>query len=149
MSRISGNSTVLKSDGGERVPLLAVGGVVVRDRSVLLIRRAFPPRLGVWTFPGGKVRWGERLQDALRRELQEELGLTCRVGPLLGVFELFEQDFHYVILDYLVFPERGSLSPSSEIAACRWVRWEEVPGLKGLGEGVQEMLNRAREHLQL
>ena len=62
-----------------------VGAALVRDGCVLASRRTAPPRLaGSWEFPGGKVEPGETDQQALARELREELGLDAQVGDRLG-----------------------------------------------------------------
>lgn len=57
---------------------------LVRPRRLLAARRTEPPRLaGGWELPGGKVEPGEELDDALRRELVEELGVEVELGPRL------------------------------------------------------------------
>lgn len=57
-----------------------VAGVVVSRGDVLCARRSRPEHLaGRWEFPGGKVEQGENPREALRRELQEELGITVQV----------------------------------------------------------------------
>ncbi|MDP9101553.1 MAG: (deoxy)nucleoside triphosphate pyrophosphohydrolase [Actinomycetota bacterium] len=64
-----------------------VGAAVLRDRPwrVLASRRTDPPHLaGRWEFPGGKVEPGESDQQALVRELAEELGVVATVGPRVG-----------------------------------------------------------------
>jgi mutator protein MutT len=61
-----------------------VACVTERDGRYLITRRLEGTHLaGFWEFPGGKVRSGEKPQEALRRELQEELGVTADVGDLL------------------------------------------------------------------
>ncbi|MGB8649224.1 MAG: (deoxy)nucleoside triphosphate pyrophosphohydrolase [Mycobacteriales bacterium] len=62
-----------------------VGAAVVRDGRVLASRRTSPPHLaGMWEFPGGKVDAGESDEQALVRELREELGCETTVGERLG-----------------------------------------------------------------
>lgn len=55
-------------------PVPTVGVVCLRGEEVLLIKRGTPPRLGQWSVPGGRLEWGEALQDAALRELKEETG---------------------------------------------------------------------------
>jgi 8-oxo-dGTP diphosphatase len=62
-----------------------VGAALLRDDRVLASRRTGPPHLaGFWEFPGGKVEDGETDQEALVRELREELGCEAAVGDRLG-----------------------------------------------------------------
>jgi 8-oxo-dGTP diphosphatase len=61
-----------------------VAAVVRRGETILVTRRPDRPgRPGQWEFPGGKVEDGEGEQDALRREIEEELGCAVLVGELL------------------------------------------------------------------
>ena len=61
-----------------------VAAVVERDWRYLITRRLEGTHLaGLWEFPGGKILPGEKPEDALRRELQEELGVEAEVGELI------------------------------------------------------------------
>ncbi|HLI56692.1 MAG TPA: NUDIX domain-containing protein [Actinomycetota bacterium] len=122
-------------------PEVAVGAIAVRDGSILLIRRGQPPSAGRWSVPGGRVEWGESLAEAVRREVEEETGLTVEVGGLAGVVERGLPEFHYVILDYFVTVTGGSLRPGGDVTDTRWVtasglaELELVPSLlDALGE---------------
>jgi len=67
------------------VVVQVVGAAVVRDGRVLASRRTGPAHLaGMWEFPGGKVEPGETDEQALVRELAEELGVTAVVGERVG-----------------------------------------------------------------
>jgi ADP-ribose pyrophosphatase YjhB (NUDIX family) len=69
------------------VPRLTVE-LVIRDRSgVVLSRRTDGPCAGLWTLPGGTVRFGEPLVEAVGRVGLDELSLDLRAGPLLGYLE--------------------------------------------------------------
>ena len=61
--------------------LIVTAAVVERDDTFLVTRRMKGTHLaGTWEFPGGKCEAGESLEDSLRRELREELGVACDVG---------------------------------------------------------------------
>jgi 8-oxo-dGTP diphosphatase len=61
-----------------------VAAVVERDGRYLITRRLEGTHLaGLWEFPGGKTLPGEKPEDALRREMQEELGVEAEVGELI------------------------------------------------------------------
>ncbi len=66
-------------------PKVAVAVVVFFEGGVLLVRRANPPRQGLWAFPGGFVDAGEDPRRAAERECEEETGLRVRVSALLDV----------------------------------------------------------------
>jgi len=67
------------------VRVAVVGAAVIRDGRVLASRRTQPAHLaGLWEFPGGKVEAGESDEQALVRELGEELGCEARVGERVG-----------------------------------------------------------------
>lgn len=113
-------------------PVVAVGGVVVRDGCVLLVERGQAPAQGRWTLPGGVLELGEALRDGVRRELREECAIEVEVGELLGVFDRVLRDdagrvlYHYVILDYAARWLSGEPRAGSDAARLRWVPLDEV-----------------------
>lgn len=56
------------------------------DGSVYLLKRAFAPGEGLWTFPGGFVDLGESIEEAAHREIQEEMAIAVELGELVGVY---------------------------------------------------------------
>lgn len=70
-----------------RVPRLTVEVVIVSADGVLLSQRQSPPCQGLWHIPGGTVRFGELLTDAVRRVAAQELGLEVEAGKFLGYIE--------------------------------------------------------------
>jgi mutator protein MutT len=69
-------------------PFLGVGALIFEHGNLLLVERAKDPLKGYWSLPGGIVEAGEKLEDAIRREVQEETGLEVES---LSVFEIFER----------------------------------------------------------
>ncbi|MBI4890091.1 MAG: (deoxy)nucleoside triphosphate pyrophosphohydrolase [Acidobacteria bacterium] len=68
--------------------MIVVAGVLQRDGKVLIGQRMAQDRHGLkWEFPGGKVEAGETPKQALKRELQEELGVDAEVGPEIARYE--------------------------------------------------------------
>lgn len=71
-----------------RVPRLTVEVVIVTaDHGVLLTLRTFGPCKGLWHIPGGTVRFGEPLVEAVARVARDELGMAVTAGQLLGYIE--------------------------------------------------------------
>lgn len=113
----------------ERRPQIAVGAVVLREGSLLMVKRGRAPAEGLWTIPGGRVRHGEYLADAVRREVKEETGIDVEVGRLLGAFEVRGPE-HYVILDHLATaPETTPPVAADDASDARWVPLAEIGAL--------------------
>jgi ADP-ribose pyrophosphatase YjhB (NUDIX family) len=116
-------------------PVAAVGGVVIADGAVLLVCRAFPPRQGEWSLPGGRLELGESLTDGVAREVREETGLEVEVGAVVDVFDRVHRDeagrirYHFVIVDFLCRPRGGTLAAGDDAADARWVPRAEVAAL--------------------
>lgn len=95
-------------------PQLAVSAVIFREGKVLLVRRARSPGKGFYSLPGGRVEYGESLQTALAREVDEETGLRIQIMGLAGWREVLPNDSatggHYVIMSF----------------AARWIAREPV-----------------------
>jgi 8-oxo-dGTP diphosphatase len=113
-------------------PIVAVGAVVVHQGRALLVRRAKAPAEGAWVIPGGGVELGERLEDAVQREVREECGIAIALGPLATVVNRIDRDdagrvrFHYVIIDYFASYLSGDLAAGSDAADARWVPLGEL-----------------------
>jgi 8-oxo-dGTP diphosphatase len=73
-------------------PRVGCGVAILRDRKLLLIRRARPPEAGCWSLPGGKVELWERTEEAARREIAEELGIKLGALNLLCVVDYLAPD---------------------------------------------------------
>jgi 8-oxo-dGTP diphosphatase len=131
-------------------PRVGVGAVILDGARVLLVKRGQPPSLGKWSIPGGLVHLGERIEEAVHREVLEECGVRVRLLGLCGVIDrvrLAPEDparvhFHYVIIDYVAAVEAGAPRAGSDAAEVRWVPVAELTAYDTT-EGLAEMVQRA------
>ena len=111
--------------GSDR-PVVGVGVVVVEDGSILLVQRGRDPGRGLWAVPGGKVRQGEPMREAARREVREETGLDVEIGHVIWTGEHIDDDFHIVLLDFAGSVLGGDLRAADDAEDVRWVSLRDV-----------------------
>jgi phosphoglycolate phosphatase len=114
-------------------PVVTVGALVQDDqRRVLLVRtHKWQDRLGL---PGGKIERGETQEQALRRELREEVGLEVRDITFVCAQDCidspeFWKPAHLVLLNYQCRSEGGSVRLNDEAEAYLWVEPRQALGL--------------------
>ena len=111
---------------------VGVGGVIVNQADeVLLLLRGRTPEAGHWSVPGGSVQFGEKVEEALKREIREELGVEVAVAELLAVVDhiLIAHDTHFVSPQFLVEIVAGkprNLEPTSHLE-MKWFPVRELP----------------------
>jgi ADP-ribose pyrophosphatase YjhB (NUDIX family) len=137
-------------------PVPAVGAVILRGASVLLVQRDHEPGLGEWSLPGGVVEVGESLELAVRREILEETSLDIEVKGLVDVLNRIVHDpsgkvqYHYVLVDFWAIPASGHAQPRSDVRAVQWVpvneldKWDVRSGLKEVVRKALEMRDREK-----
>jgi 8-oxo-dGTP diphosphatase len=121
---------------------VAVSAGIFKDGKVLLVRRNREPARGVYTFPGGRVEFGEPLTQALAREVMEETGLTIEIVGLAGYREALPPKTgggHYVILPFAARWVSGAVNLNDELDDAKWL----VPGQLGnlpTTEGLRDVI---------
>lgn len=109
-------------------PKLAVAVVIARDGRLLFGRRAAGAReAGRWSFPGGFVERGEKVEEAATREAREEVGLDIELGDLLGLYSSPGETV--VLAVYLAAAARGEAVPDDDLDAVGWFSPEDLPEL--------------------
>ena len=78
-----------------------VAAIIMRGKEVFATQRGYGQWQGWWEFPGGKMEEGESPQEALRREIREELDAKIEVGDLLETVEWNYPEFHLTMHCFL------------------------------------------------
>jgi len=89
---------------------VGVGAVIINENNeILLLKRLVEPEQGCWTIPGGTVEFGETVEEAIIREMEEEIGVKIEVVKLLGVTNhiLKDEKKHWVSPAFLVKIVKG------------------------------------------
>lgn len=114
-------------------PQLAVSAGIFRDGKILLVRRAREPAKGIYTFPGGRVEFGESLTEAAAREIREETGLSIDIVGLIGYREALPPRTgghgHFVILPFAARWVGGEVALNDELDDARWLHPTALGGL--------------------
>ena len=105
----------------EVMPIPAVHAIVTDQRKYLLLKRQIAPLLGGWWIPGGRVHKYEALVDAIRREVQEETGLTCQTIRQLGTITFLIDDIHTISTIFWIEPHDATVHLNYEHSTYRWV----------------------------
>ena len=103
----------------------AAGGIVTRERpnqtEIAVVHR---PRYDDWSFPKGKLDPGETSEEAALREVREETGLSCRLGPELAFAHYEDNKGRPKVVRYWLMAviEDPGFEPNDEVDELRWLR---------------------------
>ena len=82
------------------LPIASVEAIISKGNSLLFLRRQNSPAKGQWWFPGGRIRKGETLEEALYREVKEETGLEVIKSKLINVYSRIFDERHDIAIAY-------------------------------------------------
>jgi 8-oxo-dGTP diphosphatase len=114
-----------------------IGIMILKDGKVLLGKRNDNPIKAsselhgesCWTFPGGKIHFGEKIQDAAKRELKEETGLILKKLKAVSVGNEIVKDAHFVTIGFLCddFEGEPKVMEPEEIVEWKWFPINKLP----------------------
>ena len=125
-------------------PVLVVSAFIKKDNKFLLTH---DPKFEFWRVPGGKPRFGEKMEDALKREMKEELGMKISVDKFLG----FGQDVvtpwkkeigSRLVLYFKCHIISGEIKKSKEVTDFTWLTLKEIKMHKNLEPAMLDFFGR-------
>ena len=115
----------------ERKHIEVVAAIILRERRIFATQRGYGEWKDWWEFPGGKIEPGESPEDALKREIREELATEIEADELLTTVEYDYPKFHLTMHCYLCTIISGDLS-LLEHEDARWLALDELDCVKWL-----------------
>jgi 8-oxo-dGTP diphosphatase len=117
-------------------PVVGAMAIVVREGKVLLIRRRNSPDAARWSFPAGKVNYGEQVQEAAVRELREETGVQASAVKVITAVDAIDFDenqnikHHFVIIVVSCAWFSGIPNASDDALDARWFSLSDLSQLE-------------------
>ena len=102
-----------------------VAAIIYKDGAYFATQRGYGEFEGMWEFPGGKIEPGESRESALKREIQEELGIDININKFLCTTEYDYPSFHLTMHCYICCIASGEIE-LREHKSARWLRSEEL-----------------------
>ena len=108
-----------------------VAAIIQKDHKIFATQRGYGEWKGYWEFPGGKIESGETQEEALQREIWEELETQIVVERLMQTVEWDYPTFHLTMHCYWCHVESGNLTLKEHEAAC-WLGQDELEKVQWL-----------------
>lgn len=131
--------------GNDRKQIEVVAAIIMEEGKVFATQRGYGEFKDGWEFPGGKMEKGETPEQALFREIKEELDTEINIGELFDIVEYDYPDFHLTMHCYLSTVKSGDLV-LKEHEAAKWLSRDTLnsvdwlPADKGLIEKLSRIL---------
>ena len=129
---INKNNSNTENRSYPKNPLVAVGALIKNKNRILLIQRKYEPGKEKWSIPGGLVKIGEKMEEAIIREVKEEVGIEIKIGKIITVIDSIIKDengnnkFHYTIIDFEAKSNDKCIKINSELIDAKWFDSNEI-----------------------
>src|SRR5664279_170142 len=106
---------------------VVIDALIIRDNSVLLIKRGVEPFKNYWALPGGHVEFDEEVQEAVTREVNEETQLMTKSIKLFDIYSKPERDPKQKISLVYIVEAIGETVAGDDAKACNWYKLDKLP----------------------
>ena len=115
----------------KKSPRLTVDGIIIKNESILSIKRKYTPYEGCWALPGGFVEYKETVENAVVREIYEETGFKTDIDFLLGIYSDPDRDprGHTITIVYNLKITDGMLNSGDDAQDAKFFELNKLPGL--------------------
>jgi len=112
-------------------PKLTTDGAIIRDNKILLIKRKNEPFKGKWALPGGFVEYGEKVEDAVIREVKEETDLETKIKDIVGIYSDPKRDprGHTVSIVFLLDITSEKINAKDDADDAKFFDLHKLPDL--------------------
>lgn len=130
-----------------------VGPYIINDKKEILLFRS-PKWIGQWTICGGHVEVGEHLDEALKREVKEEIGVDIEILDVINVGDFiahppeFKRNAHFVYIDSLVKLKSEDFKFNDEITEARWFKISEALKMPNIHASCRQGLTKVQAYLK-
>ena len=129
----------------ELLPIPSVEAVIPKGNSILFLKRNNEPAKGQWWFPGGRIRKGETLEEALYREVKEETGLEVIESKFLKVYSRIFAERHDITVCYLCKCKSSNILLNGEHSEFKYFRFHPTSIHSYLKQVLHDLKN---DHIQ-
>ena len=129
-----------------RVVAAVIADDLDHPTKILATERGYGEFKGQWEFPGGKIEKGETPEEAIRREIREELEVEIEVGPLLGTIEYDYPNFHLSMDTFLAKVREGTIV-LKEAEAAKWLTKDQLNSVAWLPADIT-LIEKIRRNME-
>ncbi len=114
-----------------KIPSITVDGILVDNGKILLVKRGRDPFKDYYALPGGFVEYGETVEDAIKREIQEETGLEVVIRGILGIYSSPNRDprGHTISIVFVLEKKGGNLRAGDDASNVEFIDIKKLPQL--------------------
>lgn len=128
-------------------PIVAVGGIVLKNKEILLVKRQNPPDKEMWSIPGGAVELGETLSEAVQREIREECGIKVYNGEIIAIIDkIYSTEsgilYHYEIIDFEFKDFIGTPHSGSDALDANFFTLSKILNSNSVALSVKELVKK-------